>query len=84
MTANGSGKLNVTFLPNQLIGPADGTVTGYNSWVVPGGFSLRPVCLWDLKAAVNFFAARTFVEMRGPRLHHLQPHFVDESGPMGS
>lgn len=59
-----SANLKVRFLPNQLIGPTDSTV-GYNTWTVPGGLNLTPVCLYDLRCAVNFFATRTFVEWRG-------------------
>jgi len=59
-----SALLAVRFLPNQLLGPTDSGV-GYNPWTVPGGFHLTPVCLWDLKSSVNFFATRAYVELRG-------------------
>ena len=65
MTARGTGNTQVRFLPNVLIGPEDST-TGYNAWTVPGGFNLTNPAFWPLKASVNFFCQRAFVEFSGP------------------
>jgi len=64
LRATGTENLTVRFLPDTLLGPGDSTV-GYNAWTVPGGFNLTPTCLRDLRASVNFFANRAFVEFRG-------------------
>jgi hypothetical protein len=64
MTSSGSGMLTVTLLPNALLGPTDSTA-GYNSWTVPGGFTLTPVCYNDREASANFVATRTYVQFTG-------------------
>jgi hypothetical protein len=62
ITVSGAGQLAVRFLPNQLVNEP---LTGWNPWIVPGGFNLTPVCLNDREASVNFAATRTFVELSG-------------------
>lgn len=65
MVADIAGVLQVRFLPNVLLGPNDSTV-GYNPWTVPGGFAGTGKSLWNRKCSANFFAQRTYVELRGP------------------
>lgn len=66
LTASSSTSQNMPtrFLPNVLLGPGD-DATGYNAWTVPGGFNLKPQCLNDFAASVNFVANRMFVEFSG-------------------
>lgn len=66
MVCDITGNLQVRFLPNVLLGPDDPT-TGYNPWIVPGGFNGTGMSLWNRKASVNFFCVRAFVEFRGPQ-----------------
>jgi hypothetical protein len=54
---------SITLYPNRLLGPGDST-TGYNSWVLPGGFSPGSPAANDFESSLNFAATRTYIEFR--------------------
>jgi hypothetical protein len=57
------GTINVTFYPNNLLGPGP-FPTGYNAWSVPGGFQPGDPAMEYSEAPLNFAATRTFIEFR--------------------
>ena len=54
---------SITLYPNRLLGPGD-SKTGYNSWVLPGGFSPGSPAANDFESPLNFAATRTYIEFR--------------------